>query len=509
MLASRHDPSSSARGRRGRRSRRPRAGRVRRRQGRRHADARATRNAKLLRDHDVVSMHVPAVRGREPRTACAPAASTPRVMTYHCDLQLPPARSTGSSTASMAASNTSPRRARDRIVAYTDDYADSVPLLRRFRREGRDRAAARRDAAPRAAVRVGRVPRTTLAVRRPTVTRRPSIGMAARFATEKGIDVLPRCAAAASSSGFRTFSVLFAGPHEGIPARRRTVPGSRPRFAGSATLAFPRGARPRRRDAGVPRCARLPGRRQRQLDRVVRSRAGGGDALRHPGRRERASGSARGRPHDGHGRDRPAAAIRPALADGGQERLEHPERYRRTRSEIEAMYDARANRDAIRGAVRLGRRAAARGARNGSEAAHELPPAPGGRPCAAGGDRASRRRSRSCPSRRTTRAASRGPASRRSGAPLIRSVVAVADGPAAGSKLVGERRSLAWISGRVESEVQIDPRAPACHRRGVRGRGASIGFFASSQPASWVRPGTSSRSSRSLRLPPRSGRMPS
>ena len=63
------------------------------------------------------------------------------------------------------------------------------------------------------------------------------------------------------------------------------------------------------------------------------------------------------------------------------------------------------------------------------------------------------------------------------GSPLSGREVAVADGPAAGVKLVGERRSLAWLSGRVEPEVQS-----VLERELVTGgvfvdAGASIGFF--------------------------------
>ena len=63
------------------------------------------------------------------------------------------------------------------------------------------------------------------------------------------------------------------------------------------------------------------------------------------------------------------------------------------------------------------------------------------------------------------------------GTPLYGSVVDVAHGPAAGIRLVGERRSLAWISGRTESDVQ---HALVDHlpRAGVFvDVGASIGFL--------------------------------
>lgn len=63
------------------------------------------------------------------------------------------------------------------------------------------------------------------------------------------------------------------------------------------------------------------------------------------------------------------------------------------------------------------------------------------------------------------------------GRPLTGSVVAIAAGPAEGLKVVGERRSLAWLSGGVEREIQsiVEDELP---RDGVFvDAGASIGFF--------------------------------
>jgi FkbM family methyltransferase len=63
------------------------------------------------------------------------------------------------------------------------------------------------------------------------------------------------------------------------------------------------------------------------------------------------------------------------------------------------------------------------------------------------------------------------------GLPLYGAVVPVAHGPAAGLRLLAERRSLAWISGRVENDVQV---ALTTYLRpdGVFiDVGASIGFF--------------------------------
>ena len=80
-------------------------------------------------------------------------------------------------------------------------------------------------------------------------------------------------------------------------ARRRTGVASRPRSTRWETGGARSARSTRCRDAGVLRRDRLSRRPERELHRVVRPRAGRGDALRHTGRRERparASGSPSG-----------------------------------------------------------------------------------------------------------------------------------------------------------------------------------------------------------------------
>jgi FkbM family methyltransferase len=64
------------------------------------------------------------------------------------------------------------------------------------------------------------------------------------------------------------------------------------------------------------------------------------------------------------------------------------------------------------------------------------------------------------------------------GAPLYGSVVPIARGPASGLRILAERRSLAWISGRVESEVQAVLTARLQPGGTFLDVGSSVGFFA-------------------------------
>ena len=192
---------------------------------------------KLLREHDVLSLHVPqfeawslALRAR--------ALRRPTVMTYHCDLHLPAGAVNRVTDQVMAASNGLAARVADRIVAYTDDYARSVPVLRRFR--------SKVEIVPPPVVMPSPAPAEVDAFRRAwapdaDAAVAPVVGMAARFATEKGIDVLLDTLPLLEER-YPGIRVLFAGPHEDIPGeqsyRARLEPairrlGDRWRFLGT------------------------------------------------------------------------------------------------------------------------------------------------------------------------------------------------------------------------------------------------------------------------------------
>lgn len=132
---------------------------------------RATRE--LLR-HDAVILHLPqldaagiAVRAR--------AMGRPTALVYHCDLHLPPGPVNWLAERVVRGANEIAALAAHHVVAYTDDFADSVALLRRHRRK-RVTVLPPIVAAPEHAARPAP----------PT----PVIGMATRFAAEKGVDVL-------------------------------------------------------------------------------------------------------------------------------------------------------------------------------------------------------------------------------------------------------------------------------------------------------------------------------
>jgi glycosyltransferase involved in cell wall biosynthesis len=162
---------------------------------------------RLAREHDVISLHLPqldaagiALRGRLFRK--------PTILTYHCDLQLPPSRFSRLIDRVVFASNIAAGLLSHRIVAYTQDYADHSPLLRRFRHK--------LVVIPPPVVMRAPAPEEVAAFRAAYhLEGRPVIGFAARFAAEKGIEYLVE-ALPALLERFPTLKVLFAGPYEGV-----------------------------------------------------------------------------------------------------------------------------------------------------------------------------------------------------------------------------------------------------------------------------------------------------
>lgn len=158
---------------------------------------------RLVREHDVISLHLPQF---EAPLAAGPARAMgkPVVLTYHCDLDLPPGRvNTGMGAVVNAANHLSGWLA-DAVVAYTSDYADHSPFLRRWRNKR---------------VVIGPpviMPSPTEAAvaefrSRFDIDGGPVLGFASRFATEKGIEYAID-AAPALIRDYPDLRILFAGP---------------------------------------------------------------------------------------------------------------------------------------------------------------------------------------------------------------------------------------------------------------------------------------------------------
>lgn len=165
--------------------------------------------SRLIRSHDVVHLHLPqfdaagfAIRGRLFRK--------PTVITYHCDLKMPKGLLSWAANQAVNFMNHLACSFTHRIVTYTQDYADHSALLKKFKKKIAiiDPPVVN----PEISADEARTFRKRILSGQ---NKYPIIGMAARFATEKGVEVL-------SSAMKRVIEVYpdaqvwFAGPYENI-----------------------------------------------------------------------------------------------------------------------------------------------------------------------------------------------------------------------------------------------------------------------------------------------------
>ncbi len=166
-----------------------------------------------MQAHDVVSIHLPQVEATLSAALARLAGHRP-VLTYHCDLQMPPGLWYGPLVDGITyQNNILAGRLADTIVAYTHDFASHSPVLSRFLAPG--------DAPIANKVRVILPP---VVIPEPTadgaralreqygLNGRPVIGFAARFAYEKGasflLEAIPHILAR-----YPDIHLLFAGPY--------------------------------------------------------------------------------------------------------------------------------------------------------------------------------------------------------------------------------------------------------------------------------------------------------
>jgi glycosyltransferase involved in cell wall biosynthesis len=175
----------------------------------------------LTRQNEIVHLHLPqfdapglALRGRVSRR--------PVVLTYHCDLRLPPGGFNRLVNRVVLANNWLAGRLADAVVTYTDDYARHSPFL--YPLLGKVHVIPPPVVLP--AAQPGAI---EAFAERWGLTGKPIIGMAARLATEKGVEVLlealPRIL-----DEFPRARVLFAGPYQHVLGEEEYARHLQPRF---------------------------------------------------------------------------------------------------------------------------------------------------------------------------------------------------------------------------------------------------------------------------------------
>jgi len=159
---------------------------------------------KLIRQHDVVSIHLPQLEASL-LGLLSRLAGRPLVLTYHCDLQLPRGWFNRIVDKVVFASNYLAGRFAKAAVAYTQDFAEHSHFLSRFL----DKV----NIIPPPVIMPAPEPAAVEAFRvEHDLADRQVVGMAARLATEKGVEVLidamPRFLEV-----FPRAKVLFAGQY--------------------------------------------------------------------------------------------------------------------------------------------------------------------------------------------------------------------------------------------------------------------------------------------------------
>jgi len=163
---------------------------------------------KLVLQHDVVQMHLPqfdapgvALRGR--------IFGKPAVLTYHCDLFLPPGFFNRIVNSVVDVMNNASGVFSNHIVTYTQDYADHSPYLSKYASKLTPilPPVELPDPLPGAV--------DAFAQKNQVHERKPVIGMAARFAAEKGVEVLLD-AMPAILNKFPNAQVLYAGTYQDV-----------------------------------------------------------------------------------------------------------------------------------------------------------------------------------------------------------------------------------------------------------------------------------------------------
>jgi glycosyltransferase involved in cell wall biosynthesis len=163
---------------------------------------------KLVAQHDVVQLHLPqfdapgvAFRGR--------LFGKPTVLTYHCDILLPPGFFNRIVNIVVNFQNNMAGMLANHIVTYTQDYADNSSYLSRYASKLTPILPPVELPSPRP----GAV--QAFAAEHRVKERKPVIGMATRFASEKGVEVLLG-ALPTILKKYPKAQVLYAGQHENV-----------------------------------------------------------------------------------------------------------------------------------------------------------------------------------------------------------------------------------------------------------------------------------------------------
>jgi glycosyltransferase involved in cell wall biosynthesis len=163
---------------------------------------------KLVWEHDVMQLHLPQFDA--PGVALrARLLGKPVVLTYHCDLHLPPGLFNRIVNIVVKMMNNLAALLANHVVTYTQDYADHSSYLSRYRRKLTPFLP------PVELPPTGPGAVEAFAGAHQTRERHPVIGMVTRFAAEKGVEVLVDALPAVLEKHPHC-QVLFAGTYQNV-----------------------------------------------------------------------------------------------------------------------------------------------------------------------------------------------------------------------------------------------------------------------------------------------------
>lgn len=163
--------------------------------------------SRLMSSHDLVHLHLPQFDGAG-LALRAKLARRPVTLTYHCDIELPRGALNAIAQPVIHLANHIAARWTDTLVAYTDDYARHSPFLSRY--------LSKLKVIP-PPVEIDVPSQADLAAFRAKwgLNGGPVIGMVARLATEKGVEVLVNALEIVRRTR-PDARVLFAGPFRNV-----------------------------------------------------------------------------------------------------------------------------------------------------------------------------------------------------------------------------------------------------------------------------------------------------
>ncbi len=163
---------------------------------------------RLVRENDVIHLHLPqfdaagiALRGR--------MWKKPTVITYHCDLRMPPGLLAWTANQAVRIMNNMAALGTHRIVTYTQDYAEHSPFLNRYLHKLHVIPP------PVELPKVSKESVQAFQQEHNPQNHHPVIGMAARFASEKGVEILLQALPRVLEQ-YPHALVQFAGAYENI-----------------------------------------------------------------------------------------------------------------------------------------------------------------------------------------------------------------------------------------------------------------------------------------------------